>query len=116
MTDTTPALGRLIEPDEAAFRDAVHIALFPASSAYSLRPGDTVGLCEGTTDKVYPTDGPDAVGVVDPFLRTFAAPGERCYVLLFPGTVTSLRHYWTHPRFQAAAAARRLLAQGVGDV
>lgn len=60
---------------------------------------------------------------MDPYLRRDVAFGEQCWLFLYPGSITSLRHEWTHPAFPAAemvpqgnASERWLrdLAEGVG--
>jgi hypothetical protein len=43
-------------------------------------------------------DGKEA-GIIDPFLVDQLQKGDRVYLCLFPGTVTSLRHLWTAPGF-----------------
>lgn len=78
-----PKLGQLVtEPDVG--RDAVHIAVVPAVNVTrrDLRPGERM-----------------ANGVVDCFLKEPVRPGERYWLMLYPQTVTSLRHVWSHPAF-----------------
>ena len=89
----TPNLGEIPAPD--ARRDAVHVAVAPVVAKHDLNPGDHVGL--------FP-DGQagyagEHIGAVDPFLRNPVKAGERCWLFLYPNTVTSLRHSWTHPAF-----------------
>jgi hypothetical protein len=98
-----PRLGRLIEDGDRR-RDAIHIAVAPVTAAQRLAPGQHVGLVrDGDTELVGPCDCP--IGVVDPFLAGLVEPGQRFWLFLYPGTITGLRHVWTHPAFTAAAAA-----------
>ncbi len=94
-------LGVLI--DEQAKRDAIHIAIAPVRAVDTLGPGAYVALAAGTTDEVVRVDRDRAIGIVDPFLRKQVRPGERFYLFLLPQTITSLRHEWTHPAFDAGA-------------
>lgn len=84
-------IGNLITT--AVGRDAVHVAVAPTTNTAGcpLRPGDRVDARGGFAG--------ERVGIVDPFLAEPVKPGERFYLFLFPGSVTSLRHVWTHPAF-----------------
>ena len=87
-------LGKLITTLQQ--RDAIHIAVAPVVAAESLQGGDRVGLLP---DGRATTKVKDAVGIIDPFFQETVRSGERCWLFLFPGTVTSLRHEWIHPAF-----------------
>lgn len=82
-------------PDSNAERDAVHVAIIPMHAAEKLRPGQRVGIVgenlAGPLGKI--------VGVVDPFLCASVLKGERFWLFLLPGTVTGMRHHWSHPMF-----------------
>lgn len=60
------------------------------------------------------------VGIVDPFLIDPVTSGQRFYLFLYPNTITSLRHEWTHPSFSAEApnwpASEAWLRQFAEDV
>lgn len=73
-------LGELV--GDGAGRDAVHVAIVPMRALRLLQPGERL-----------------TNGIVDPFLTAPVEPGQRFYLLLFPGTVTSLRHVWEHPAY-----------------
>lgn len=91
-------LGSIITDD--AHRDAVHIAIMPAIAAEDLYRGNEVGIVYGTKDYVKHMNrcyGLPAIGIVDPFLTVRVKKGQRFWVLLFPNTITSLWHGWTHP-------------------
>ena len=98
-----PRLGQLIDNGDRR-RDAIHIAVAPVTAAERLAPGQHVGLVrEGDVELVGACD--HTIGVVDPSLAGEVEPGQRFWLFLYPGTITGLRHVWTHPAFTAAAAA-----------
>ncbi len=97
MSMYAPGVGKLIPQGEDALRDAIHLAVAPVLAAEYLRPGQRVVLVGGRAQGV--SDGDPAVGVVDPFLTVAVREGQRFWLFLYPGTVTSLRHVWTHPAF-----------------
>ncbi|MCE9607698.1 MAG: hypothetical protein K8U03_22650 [Planctomycetia bacterium] len=97
-----PGLGRLIEDGDRR-RDAVHVPVAAVMAATRLTPGQHVGLTqEGNIEMVGPCDRP--IGIVDPFLTKDVEPGERFWLFIYPGSITGLRHIWTHSAFTAAAA------------
>jgi hypothetical protein len=57
---------------------------------------------EGNPELAGPCDQP--IGVVDPFLVKPVEPGQRFWLFLYPGSITGLRHVWSHPAFAAVAA------------
>lgn len=75
-----PKLGELVTGDTG--RDAIHIALLPRTAVRVLRPGEHMKY-----------------GVVDPFLKEPVQPGQRYLLMLYPNTISDLRHVWTHPGF-----------------
>lgn len=85
-------LGQLI--DANAKRDAIHVAILPAQAASLLWPGARIGI--DTNGKASPYV-PVKIGIVDPFLNEEIQQDQWFYICLFPETVTSLRHVWTHP-------------------
>lgn len=96
MTDIK--LGELVE--ELDQRDAVHVAIIAMEAGGYLPVGVGVRLDEKHPGMVFESKWRgNSVGIVDPFLTSGVKPGERCWVLLFPGTVTGMRHVWQHPSF-----------------
>lgn len=90
-------LGQIIT--DAQERDAIHVAVSPMVAGQTLAPGDHVAIRNG---KAYRSQIAE-VGVVDPFLRQGVRNGQRFWLFLYPGSITSLRHDWTHPAFAKAA-------------
>lgn len=98
MTDTLQTLGKIITTEQQ--RDSVHIAVAPVVAAMRLAPGQEIGLIDGEEAGV--TDKP--IGIVDPFLKTMVQPGQRFWLYLYPGSISSLVHHWTHPAFEDGGA------------
>lgn len=95
MSDTL-GLGKIITTDQP--RDAIHIAVAPVVAAEDLYPGQHIGLLDdGTAGR-----RPKHIGIVDPFLPkdTLIEPGQKFWMFLYPYTITSLNHHWTHPAFE----------------
>jgi hypothetical protein len=100
MSDNAPRVGQLIAGE--ARRDAIHVAVAPVVAAHTLRPGDHVGLRpDGRA-----AEASNPIGIVDPFLRAPVAEGQRFWLFLYPNTITSLRHVWTHPAFRAVVPVK----------
>ncbi|MEZ0212502.1 MAG: hypothetical protein ACAH27_06060 [Xanthobacteraceae bacterium] len=92
-TDALATLGKII--DETAGRDAIHLAVEPVTAGARLYPGQEVGfIAPGIA-------GPSAagLGIVDPFLVAPVQQGQKFWLIVFPRTITSLRHVWAHPHF-----------------
>lgn len=95
LVDAQQSIGEILVGE--ARRDAVHFALLPIKAARHLAPGAHVGVDQ---DGKATNDGPH-LGIVDPFLKVMVQPGQRFWLFLYPNTITSLRHVWEHPHFQA---------------
>lgn len=98
--NTQDKIGKLIL-DGLGERDAIHVAIAPVTASETLRPGQQIGFLKDSIDLV--GDVENCIGIVDPFLTLPVAKGQRFFMLLYPNTITSLRHEWTHPAFAAAA-------------
>lgn len=96
----TPNIGNI--PDSQARRDAIHVAVAPVIAGERLTPGCKVGKHEGLWLDWTGVKSP-CTGIVDPFLSQPVERGELFWLFLLPGTVTSLRHVWTHPVFEPKA-------------
>ena len=95
-----PNLGELCKQD--ARRDAVHIAVAPVEVDHDCNPGTHVGVLRNVAGEYIASAAlSPKVGIIDPFLKTCVRTGQRCWVFLYPNTVTSLRHSWSHPAFAA---------------
>lgn len=99
VSDALETLGTILEGGGHR-RDAIHVATMPAVAATPLAPGTHVGRM---ADGRWAAAAPKKVGIVDPFLTAFVRTDQRFWVLLYPRTVTSLRHAWTHPDIEDEA-------------
>lgn len=98
-TDALGTLGTII--DETAGRDAIHLAAEPAVAGQDLFPGDHIGrLSDGRWGHL---DRANCVGIVDPFLPSKVREGQWFWLVVYPRTITSLRHVWEHPAFPQSA-------------
>ena len=91
-------LGQLLSGNEG--RDAVHVCVIPVQAAQTLLPGQRVTVKNG---RAWIINGPPT-GIVDPFLDVACVyKDEWCYILPMPGTITNMRHVWSHPDFPTAS-------------
>lgn len=92
---TQETIGKLIEAGQQ--RDAIHIAVYPVVAIEKLFPGQEVSI--NTDGKVSAPTMAIRHGIIDPFLSGPVYPDQRCWLFLFPNTVTGMRHHWEHPAF-----------------
>jgi uncharacterized protein (TIGR02996 family) len=86
--------------DSNAKRDAIHFAVAPVIAGEDLLPGQHVGLWDQKRQIAGSLSEREALlGIVDPFLQDVVNKGERFWLMLYPNTITSLRHEWVHPAF-----------------
>ena len=104
MNDHRTVLGK--PPDIDAERDAVHVAVVPAVAAKAIARGQHVGVEIGDDGVVTASSMlKPHVGIVDPFIpEAVIDAGARFYLVLYPDTVTGMRHHWQHPAFATAGA------------
>lgn len=100
-TDALETLGTII--DENAGRDAIHIAVEPCRAGMTLFPGEDIGLngsgiAYSPRNSAFPSEDVPT-GIVDPFLKGPVHEGQWFWFLVYPRTITSLRHVWSHPAF-----------------
>lgn len=85
-------------PPNDAKRDAVHVAIVPATYAceegFSSWAGERVRFLQNGT--VQRCDSELWDGVIDPFHEGFVKSGQRIWVVMRPGSVKNLRHTWEH--------------------
>lgn len=107
----TPNIGQLCKDD--ARRDCIHFALAPVVAGEELRPGEHVGFLPNTNVIVDSNNiGVELIGIVDPFLKHNVYRGQKFWLMLYPNTVTSLRHVWSHPAFAPKVPNKEELSNG----
>lgn len=104
MKDAVATMGSVL-PDDAGGRDAVHVAVFSATAAERLFPGQDIGIAQRGEPDAVVSSGAEHVAIVDPFLRGSVDPGTRFWAYLYPRTITALSHRWGHPAFEETTSA-----------
>lgn len=85
-------IGQLINHN--AQKDAVHIATIPLVALETLHPGQHIGI-NSNLEAVSIAD--KHIAIVDPFLKQPVLAGQKFWGFMYPGSIESLRHDWTHP-------------------
>lgn len=108
QSDTLRRIGTILPgPLE---RDAIHVAVLSVVSMEVLAPGQPIKfvgkgeerlVCK-VSERRSTEPFEDCVGVVDPFLSGPVPAGRHFWLFLKPGTVTGIRHHWTHPALDGA--------------
>lgn len=93
-------LGQIITTEQ--HKDAIHVAVAPVVAGEWLAPGAHIRLAASGQAVNAPQS--ETIGIVDPFLKQHVTIGQRFWLFLYPGTITSLRHDWTHPAFESLKA------------
>lgn len=93
MADNPPNIGHTPIGYE---RDAIHVAVVAVVAHKTLAPGVHVGADKYDKDYLESKDE-KPIGIVDPFRKDNIKAGDMFWLMLYPGTVQSLRHHWVHP-------------------
>jgi hypothetical protein len=94
--DTQFSIGKI--HTERYERDAIHFAVMPVMASEDLKPGQHIGFKEGGYMVTASPAAPyKLIGIVDPFLPTDVKKHERFWMVLYPNTITGLKHVWSHP-------------------
>jgi len=103
MSGVQHLLGKLIDSPQQ--RDAIHVAVAPVTAGERIYPGQHVGFAtEGDCETVSGRAKP--IGIIDPYLPGPVQQGEKCWLFLYPGSASVVRHEWTHPAFTKAAPSK----------
>ena len=92
--DATATIGRILPGPQD--RDAIHVAVVSVKAKSALRAGQYIGVDIENGEYVTNLAG-KLIAIVDPFLAQKVKTGQYCWAVLYPRTVTSLRHHYTHP-------------------
>lgn len=94
-TDALEVLGTVITDKEVG-RDAIHLACLPVTTSdeWTL-PGAHVGINPDNGVSVVSLS--PRVGIIDPFLPKPVPKGTKVLLVIYPRTIESLRHVWSHP-------------------
>jgi len=95
-TDALETLGTIITENEK--RDAIHLAVDNVVAGEKVYPGQDIEIYEG--EAFHRSITGKFVGIVDPFLDEPVQKGEHFWLVVYPRTITSLRHVWVHPDFE----------------
>jgi len=99
-------LGQIIEGDVS--RDAIHIAVAPVVASSKLLPSQDIGMVDPQNNPTWVGACNNPIGIVDPFLTSVVITGTKFWMFLYPNTITSLRHDWTHPAFESVQSTDRV--------
>lgn len=111
-SEALDTLGTAPLPDGLG-RDAIHLAVIPAIAEAPILPGAHVAYDHETLIASRRAPGDEtAVGIVDPFLTSPVLAGERFWLIVYPRTVTSLRHEWEHPAIPTVARVAPVQIEG----
>lgn len=94
-----PKVGAILDAEQP--RDAIHVAIVSVIADERLVPGSHVGFTRKDSIEHVGVRTLAELGVVDPYLTKIVEREQRFYLFLYPQTITSLRHNWTHPAFVA---------------
>lgn len=84
-------IGKLIAGDAA--KDAIHIATIPLVALETLSPGQHISI----NQNLEASSANKHIAIVDPFLNKPVLAGQKFWGFMYPGSIESLRHDWTHP-------------------